>query len=73
MKVCIIHDYMDKMGGGERLMLSLAKALKADVYTGFVDYGNTFDTSGIRIISLGVSKKKPQILRNMEIAKKFEK
>ncbi len=73
MRVAIAHDYFDKMGGGERLMLSLARALKADVYTGFIDYNKTFDTSGIRIISLGVSKKKPQLLRNMEIAKKFEK
>lgn len=71
MKVCIIHDYFNKMGGGERLMLGLARALNADVYTGFIDYNKTFDTSGIKITSLGVSR--PGILRNIEIEKRFEK
>ena len=72
MKVAILHDYFDKKGGGERLMLNLARKLKADIYTGFIDKKMTFDTKGIKIISLDISKKLPQLLRNIKIAKKFE-
>jgi len=43
MKVAILHDYFAKKGGGERLVLGLAKGLKADIYTGFVDRANTFE------------------------------
>jgi len=73
MKIAIIHDYFDKCGGGERLVLNLAKALKADVYTGFIDRKKTFDTTGVKIISLGIRKELPRLVRNYLIAKKFEK
>ncbi|MCX6819343.1 MAG: glycosyltransferase [Candidatus Aenigmarchaeota archaeon] len=73
MKIAILHDYFDKKGGGERLILNLARALKADVYTGFVDYKKTFSTRGLKIKSLGVKKWLPVILRNYSIAKKFER
>ncbi len=73
MKIAIAHDYFDKLGGGERLVLNLAKALKADVYTGFIEHKKTFDTKGIRIISLNVRKNLPTLIRNIQISKKFEK
>jgi len=73
MKVCICHDYMNKKGGGERLVINLARALKADIYTGFIDKKKTFDVSGLKIVSLGVNKNLPHIMRNMRIAKSFEK
>ncbi|HLC77336.1 MAG TPA: glycosyltransferase, partial [archaeon] len=60
----------DKRGGGERLVINLARQLKADIYTGFIDKKKTFDTSGIKIVNLGVTG--PQLYRNMKIAKKFE-
>lgn len=71
--IAILHDYFDKRGGGERLVLNLAKAINADIYTGFVDYKKTFDTSGIKIVSLNVNKRLPHIIRNLIIAKKFSK
>jgi glycosyltransferase involved in cell wall biosynthesis len=33
MRVAIFHDYFDKIGGGEKSMLTLAKALDADLFT----------------------------------------
>lgn len=72
MKIAIFHDYFDKRGGGERLVLNLAKALKADVYTGFIEHKKTFDPHGVKIIDLKVSKNLPKLLLNVAIAKKFE-
>lgn len=71
--IAIVHDYFDKRGGGERLVLNLARALNADIYAGFIDYKKTFDTSGIKIVSLNVNKRLPQILRNLMIARKFSR
>ncbi len=73
MKIAILHDYFDKKGGGERLILNMARALNADVYTGFIDHKKTFSTKGLRIKSLCVKKWLPLILRNYSIARKFEK
>jgi glycosyltransferase involved in cell wall biosynthesis len=61
----------DKKGGGERLVINLARELKADVFTGFIQREKTFDTSGINVVDLGVNKKLPQGIRNISIAKKF--
>jgi glycosyltransferase involved in cell wall biosynthesis len=72
MKIAIMHDYFDKMGGGERLVINLARKLKADIYTGYIDSAKTFDTAGINITSLNV-KGRPQLYRNIKIAKKFQK
>ncbi len=33
MKIAIFHDYLDAIGGGERLVLELARQLKADIIT----------------------------------------
>ncbi len=33
MRVAIFHDYFDKIGGGEKAMLTLARALDADLFT----------------------------------------
>ncbi|KHO47449.1 MAG: mannosyltransferase [archaeon GW2011_AR5] len=71
MKIAILHDYFDKRGGGERLVINLARKLNADIYTGFIDKNKTFNTKGMKIVSLGV-KGKPQLVRNMRIAKRFE-
>lgn len=72
MKIAILHDYFDKKGGGERLILNTARALKADIYTGFIAYNKTFSTKGLNIKSLGVKQWLPVLLRNYMIAKKFE-
>lgn len=72
-RIAILHDYFDKKGGGERLVLNLARAMKADVYTGFIEPEKTFSTKGIRIKSLGIWPWLPVLLRNPLIARKFEK
>ncbi|MEM3396138.1 MAG: glycosyltransferase [Thermoplasmata archaeon] len=36
-KICILHDFFFSAGGGEKLILTLAKALGADVYTTHVE------------------------------------
>ena len=70
MKVAILHDYFDKRGGGERLIINLARTLKADIYTGFIDKAKTFDTKSLEVHSFGI--KGPQLYRNIKIAKTFE-
>ena len=37
MKIAILHDYIGAIGGGEKLVLSLARGLGADVITTDVD------------------------------------
>ncbi len=73
MHIAILHDYFDKKGGGERLVINLAKALKADIYTGFIEKEKTFDIKGINIVSLGINKNQSVFRRNLEISKKFSK
>lgn len=38
--ICILHDTFLYKGGGERLILMMAKALKADIASGFFDPGS---------------------------------
>lgn len=73
MKIAIIHDYFDKKGGGERLVLNLAKALNADIITAFVDYGKTFeDAKQNKIIQISNAKKLPISLLREKLWKFFE-
>ncbi len=37
MKIAIFHNYMDNIGGAEKVGLTLAKELKADFYSTLVD------------------------------------
>jgi glycosyltransferase involved in cell wall biosynthesis len=71
MKIAIIHDYFDKRGGGERLVINLARALDADLYTGFIEKEKTFDMSGLRVHNLGV--RGFGLHRRIKIARAFEK
>lgn len=48
----------------------MARALEADIYTGFIDKSKTFDTKGVNIHSLNI--RGPQLYRNIKIAKKFD-
>ena len=70
MRVAIFHDYFDKRGGGERLVINLARALHADIYTGFMDRRKTFDTKGIKVSSFEI--RGLPIHRNIKISKRFE-
>jgi glycosyltransferase involved in cell wall biosynthesis len=55
MKIAIFHDYFGSIGGGEKLVLTLAKALNADVITTDIDEESikkmSFDD--VMMISLG--------------------
>jgi len=54
MKIAIFHDFFDKIGGGERLVLELASALNADIITTNLVKGKAekLGFKGIKIIDL---------------------
>lgn len=59
--IAIFHDYIDAIGGGEKTVLILARALKADVITTDVnkDSIKKMGFDDVRIISLGKTLKIP--------------
>ena len=57
-KVLILHDYFLYKGGGERLVISLAKNLKADVATAFIAK-DAFDPRAEGIKTIELYKEKP--------------
>lgn len=42
MKIAVCHDHFLKRGGGERLVLTMARSLGADIFTGFIDRDTTY-------------------------------
>ena len=73
MKIAILHDYFNKMGGGERLVLELAKSFDADIYTGFVERNNTYpDINKLNVIEL-IKKPKNPFLRTIKLINAFSK
>ncbi len=71
MKIAILHDYFGVMGGGERLIMNLANALKADIYTGFIDRNNTFDWLKKRNVT-EIARKMPAGIRTVYLMEKFK-
>lgn len=63
MKVAIFHDYFGAIGGGEKLVLMLAKYFNADVITTDLNTESVkkMGYSDIRIISLGKTPKVPPL------------
>lgn len=63
MKIAIFHDYIDTIGGGEKLVLTLARELNADVITTDVnkDSIKKMEFDDVNIISLGNTIKFPPI------------
>lgn len=57
-KILILHDYFLYKGGGERLVISLAKNLKADVATAFIAK-DAFDPRAEGIKTIELYKEKP--------------
>ena len=59
MKIAIFHDYFGAIGGGEKLVLMLAKYLNADVITTDLNIESIkkMGYSDIQIISLGKTSK----------------
>jgi glycosyltransferase involved in cell wall biosynthesis len=73
MKIAIFHDYFDTIGGAEKLVLTLARELKADIVT--TDYNqaslNNMGFKDVKIISLGKTTKRP-IFRQISTCSRFE-
>jgi hypothetical protein len=55
LKIAIFHDYIGAIGGGEKLVLTLARGLNADVITTDVDEDSVkkMGFEDVKIISLG--------------------
>ena len=58
MKIAIFHDYFGAIGGGERVVVAMAKILDADIITTDTDAVRKIDPS-VRVISLGKTIKIP--------------
>lgn len=69
MKTAIFHDYFGAIGGGERVVLALAKILDADVITTDTDAAARLDGS-VRVTSLGSTVKLPPF-KQISAARKF--
>ncbi len=63
MKIAIFHDYIGAIGGGEKLVLTLARGIGADVITTDVDEDSVkkMGFEDVRIISLGRTVKMPPL------------
>ncbi|WP_370573295.1 glycosyltransferase [Methanomethylovorans sp.] len=72
MKVAIFHDYIGAIGGGEKLVLTLAKGLGADVITTDVDMDSVtkMGFEDVKIISIGKTLKVPP-LKQIDASFKF--
>ncbi|HII78880.1 MAG TPA: glycosyltransferase family 4 protein [Methanosarcina sp.] len=72
MKIAIFHDYIGAIGGGEKLVLTLARGLKADVITTDVDVDSVkkMGFEDVKIISLGNTLKMPP-LKQIDASFKF--
>jgi glycosyltransferase involved in cell wall biosynthesis len=58
MKIAIFHDYFGAIGGGERVVLEMAKILNADIITTDTDAVTKLDPS-VHVISIGKTVKIP--------------
>jgi glycosyltransferase involved in cell wall biosynthesis len=60
MKIAIFHDYFGAIGGGEKVVIEMAKILDADIITTDTDAVKKIDPS-VRVISLGQTIKFPPL------------
>ena len=74
MNVAIFHDFMGSIGGGEKLVLTLARALKADLYTADLDAGivQKLGYGDVSITNLGSLSKTPP-LKQIDASMKFKR
>jgi glycosyltransferase involved in cell wall biosynthesis len=72
MKIAIFHDYIGTIGGGEKLVLTLARELKADVITTDLDKESVrkMEFEDVNIVSLGETIKLPP-LKQISASMKF--
>jgi len=57
-RIAIFHDYFGAIGGGEKVVIEMAKILDADIITTDTDAVKKID-AGVRVISLGKTVKFP--------------
>ena len=69
MKKAIFHDYFGAIGGGEKVAITLAKLLNADIITTDMDAVDKLDTE-VNVKSLGHTQKIPP-LKQISATKKF--
>jgi glycosyltransferase involved in cell wall biosynthesis len=61
MKIAVCHDHFLKRGGGERVVMTMAQSLGADIYTGFIDTEHTYtELSELPVTALSQS---PNLLK----------
>jgi glycosyltransferase involved in cell wall biosynthesis len=60
MKIAIFHDYFGAIGGGEKVVIEMAKILDADIITTDTDAVKKIDPT-VRVISLGKTIKFPPL------------
>jgi glycosyltransferase involved in cell wall biosynthesis len=60
MKIAIFHDYFGAIGGGEKVVIEMAKILDADIITTDTDAVKKIDPS-VRVISIGKTIKFPPL------------
>jgi glycosyltransferase involved in cell wall biosynthesis len=60
MKTAIFHDYFGAIGGGEKVVITLAKLLNADIITTDLDAVDKLNTE-VNVISLGHTQKIPPL------------
>jgi glycosyltransferase involved in cell wall biosynthesis len=58
MKIAIFHDYFGAIGGGERVVITMAKILDADIITTDTEASKKIDSS-VRVITLGKTLQYP--------------
>jgi glycosyltransferase involved in cell wall biosynthesis len=59
-KIAIFHDYFGAIGGGEKVVIEMAKILDADIITTDIDAVKKIDSS-VRVISIGKTIKYPPL------------
>lgn len=69
MKTAIFHDYFGAIGGGEKVVVTLANLLDADIITTDLDAVGKLD-AGVNVISLGSTMKIPP-LKQISATEKF--
>ncbi len=74
MKVAIFHDFMSSIGGGEKLVLTLARALDAHLYTTDLNVDTLFKLGygDVSVIDLGPLSRTPP-LKQIDASMKFKR
>lgn len=72
MRIAIFHDYIGAIGGGEKLVFTLARGLGADIITTDInqDSVKNMGFSDIKIISIGKTVKFP-LLKQFSLSSRF--